>query len=763
MLISKKTIRGFFIGLALATSSAFYVASCVPDIAHAQVVNPSQPATGVPVAGTGINVSGQTVSINYGLASQTYTGTVNAAALGASSASVSGNVTSGTHTLNAAIAASAPTGAINYGTLGFSDTNIFGSFATNVNSYSQFILQNLNAGSTASAGFIVGNNNTTATTNYGEFGINSSGFSGTGSLNLPGATYLTSTTGDLAIGTTTANAIHFLVNSGATDAMTISSSGSVSGSGINSLFASPPSIGSTTPGTGAFTSIAGSSLNLGTGQITAGYTSTITGAANRGLYAKLGDEINVKDFGATCNGVADDTTAIQAAYTNAPANATISYPANGSCRVGTTISITKPVLSRGNGVTITATGSNGIFSMTTANQTSASSMLLFDGFVLVGNAKTAGSYGIQVTNNNPFVYILNSQFSSFDKAIYLQDSYSSNVANNKIVANNVGIELTGAVHASHIVNNFIDSETTACLRLNFGGGFTPTHNLTVVGGAYQGSPVGIWLEQSYDATIVNTYYERNTSEDLQIGASSGGTYARAAYNTSIYTLQSASPVSTTAPKQNIVVVESVAAKFEGLDFGGSSTSATNNVSVDGYSDKILVDYYHTSATTPFSFPTGTDAHRVMVTNYGRMAFPYDATPNNAATGGHFMTWQASLGSSVYDGQTWFGAGISSRNSLVTEVTTANTDLLFRALASSGQIRFADSANVEYFRVDTINGNVTVLKPLVLPGGQLLQTSAALTNGAAAATGTLTNAPIAGNPTKWIPISDNGTTRYIPAW
>lgn len=43
------------------------------------------------------------------------------------------------------------------------------------------------------------------------------------------------------------------------------------------------------------------------------------------------------------------------------------------------------------------------------------------------------------------------------------------------------------------------------------------------------------------------------------------------------------------------------------------------------------------------------------------------------------------------------------------------------------------------------------------------TTAALTNGAAAQVGTLTNAPSAGNPTKWVPISDNGTTRYIPCW
>jgi len=37
------------------------------------------------------------------------------------------------------------------------------------------------------------------------------------------------------------------------------------------------------------------------------------------------------------------------------------------------------------------------------------------------------------------------------------------------------------------------------------------------------------------------------------------------------------------------------------------------------------------------------------------------------------------------------------------------------------------------------------------------------NGAGAAAGTLTNAPTAGNPTKWLKIDDNGVTRYIPTW
>ena len=45
----------------------------------------------------------------------------------------------------------------------------------------------------------------------------------------------------------------------------------------------------------------------------------------------------------------------------------------------------------------------------------------------------------------------------------------------------------------------------------------------------------------------------------------------------------------------------------------------------------------------------------------------------------------------------------------------------------------------------------------------LTTSVALTDGAGASVGTLTNAPAATNPTKWIGINDNGTVRYIPSW
>jgi hypothetical protein len=59
--------------------------------------------------------------------------------------------------------------------------------------------------------------------------------------------------------------------------------------------------------------------------------------------------------------------------------------------------------------------------------------------------------------------------------------------------------------------------------------------------------------------------------------------------------------------------------------------------------------------------------------------------------------------------------------------------------------------------------VTVEAALIDSTTTLLASSQTLANGAAAAVGTLNNAPAAGNPTKWVSINDNGTVRQIPAW
>lgn len=203
-----KSILRHYVGLvALAMSATCAIVSCMPENAHAQPINPSQPATGVPLAGTGIAVAGQTVSINYGVANSPFTG----------------NMSIG-------------------GTL-----SVTGAFSPSV-------------------------------------------ISAVTSIGAPAITASTSLT-----------------------TATLTASGTVSGTGFTNLFASPPPIGSTAANTGTFTAIngttitgttlTGTSLTLGTGQIVAGFTSTVANSVNRTLYGKTSDDLSPKDFGALGNGV----------------------------------------------------------------------------------------------------------------------------------------------------------------------------------------------------------------------------------------------------------------------------------------------------------------------------------------------------------------------------------------------------------------------------------------------------------------------------
>ena len=114
------------------------------------------------------------------------------------------------------------------GTPGFSDTGVLAQFTgSSTAGYEQLIVQNTSAGAAASADIIVNNNLGTATTNYGDFGINSNNFSGSGSLNLPSAVYLYSQSSDLVLATSGASTIHFLTGASTSDAMTINSGNTV--------------------------------------------------------------------------------------------------------------------------------------------------------------------------------------------------------------------------------------------------------------------------------------------------------------------------------------------------------------------------------------------------------------------------------------------------------------------------------------------------------------------------------------------------------
>jgi len=228
--LANSTISGVSLGGNLAALTAgtniTFSSGTTYNGSAAITINATVPSQVYPSAGIA-NSTGTAWGTSY---STTGSGTVVALAtsptfvtptLGAATAT---SVSSGTFTATGAITGSASAGAFSYGTLSYSDTNIFASYTTSVNSYAQMILENSSSGSAASADFIVSSNSGSASTYYGDFGINSSGFTGTGSFSLPNATYLYSASGDLVLGSYTANAVHFVVGNGASDSATINGS-----------------------------------------------------------------------------------------------------------------------------------------------------------------------------------------------------------------------------------------------------------------------------------------------------------------------------------------------------------------------------------------------------------------------------------------------------------------------------------------------------------------------------------------------------------
>lgn len=86
--------------------------------------------------------------------------------------------------------------------------------------------------------------------------------------------------------------------------------------------------------------------------------------------------------------------------------------------------------------------------------------------------------------------------------------------------------------------------------------------------------------------------------------------------------------------------------------------------------------------------------------------------------------------------------------------TSATDPALRREGALLAAKQADAADYTYFKAYEF---------FLTSGGYLMRSNANMTDGAAAAVGTLNNAPAAGNPTKWLKFDDNGTIRWIPAW
>lgn len=117
-----------------------------------------------------------------------------------------------------------------------------------------------------------------------------------------------------------------------------------------------------------YSSLADSSPGNGSKLIA--FIQRITGAVARWVEDKLGETISVKDFGATGDGVTDDTAAIQLALTNIPDGGTLLFPA-GVYKVASTLTCSgKSINIRGKGMKssiIAFSGSTTLFDIQPGN------------------------------------------------------------------------------------------------------------------------------------------------------------------------------------------------------------------------------------------------------------------------------------------------------------------------------------------------------------------------------------------------------------
>lgn len=209
--------------------------------------------------------------------------------------------------------------------------------------------------------------------------------------------------------------------------------------------------------------------------------------------------------------------------------------------------------------------------------------------------------------------------------------------------------------------------------------------------------------------------------DLQVGGTSKFSVTRAGVVTS-----SASVVTFNLHASNALYLTS--------DSGLISIGASNDTILARDAANTLAQRNGTNAQSLRIYNTYTDA-----SNYERGVIDWGTTANVLTIG----TQKAGTGSArnidvVAGGVRKLDYGI----------TTADRWTVHSILTVAGDFGCTDA----YITGEIVSSNATLMRAAVN-----------LTNGAGASAGTLLNAPVAGDPTKWIPINDNGTTRYIPCW
>lgn len=442
-------------------------------------------------------------------------------------------------------------------------------------------------------------------------------------------------------------------------------------------------------------------LSASTGSSLVGFIQSGASAVPRTAQSKLRESVSVKDFGAVGDGVTDDSAAIQAAINEAGQNATIYYP-KGEYKISAPVNLLPQQHHRGMGAVFVVDSGISAFVKNTDGFPGRIkfSDMRFEGASFTGKA-------IEITNNTPFVEIENCYFNGFLEGVRLDGSYCSSIRDSFFSYNRFGVLLLNETHSTSLANCFFDGNTYTGLGINGEStngnlGTIPIHNVTTLGCAFQNSEFGVWAEECYELHLINTYHEGNTKADLRLGVADSGAYGRYCYNFTVDGWQSSSAC---ASGKNIIIQHAVNGSMRGLAFNSGTSTTGTVLEVDGFSDKIEVDYHRVqtvtpTTTAPFAFH-GDAASRVVVANNGRKLIP------NGMPGGYEFGSMASKIARIWS------QSVSGRDGLQIE-SLGGSDIRLRA-DSGGLIRFEDSLGNVFFYVDVANNKVVFNKTIQADG------------------------------------------------
>lgn len=242
------------------------------------------------------------------------------------------------------------------------------------------------------------------------------------------------------------------------------------------------------------------------------YTATGTGAVSRTLQSKLGDRVSVKDFGATGDGITDDTAAIQAAM---DAHKSIFIPRGNY--------VVKDLVVQGNHE-ITGESMLGTVLLVTTANSAAFSIATAISHINISNlsCKSAGASGCKFWESSRTAYLSFSKFDrintwgdllmSYDGSFIFTEWQSCIDGNNGTpVTDHQGIvaiaESTGTPsNLCTIENSHFFTFSKAALEINFG------YNWSIVACDFElGTAAAIDLSGVYTMTISGCWFENLTT------------------------------------------------------------------------------------------------------------------------------------------------------------------------------------------------------------------------------------------------------------